>query len=88
MRLMRFEFPGDPPMVAQFMDKAEFLQRYPRRPTEIHSPNGVEYIHIPADAILCDSCNAVPIAEVCVIGGSHAYCEECTKRWSKYLIPF
>lgn len=88
MRRMWFDFPGDPRCIVEFMSKEEFLQKYPRYPTEIHGADGsVEYIQIPPDAILCDSCNAVPVAEICVIDGSHGYCEKCTKRWKKYFVP-
>lgn len=78
MRSFSWKYPGDPVDVCVVMNRAEFLQQFPRTPIKIHSEGRTEEIPMAPDEILCDLCGNDPGDEIYVIHrGRKGYCKEC-----------
>ena len=91
----KFRYPNDPVLTVLEMNRAEFLEAYPRTPIRIlgFSPDRKrvlgQVIPVPKDTICCDACNQDPLDDITVVpAGGHAYCRQCADRYVKpYYLP-
>jgi hypothetical protein len=88
MKAVRWQYPGDPVLVAQVMTGREFLATTPR-PREIvaHFGDHVERRDI-GDEVICDQCSAdVAPDDRCAVTMNRLYCGPCLDQWiTPYIV--
>jgi len=87
MRRYTMRYPGDPAMQVMEMSRQEFLEAFPRTPTQLidlGTGEVLERIEYGPDEIICDLCDGDPGDTVFLVGPK-GICRSCfEKRLKRY----